>query len=85
MTLIRIKQLLTSLITMALVACVAGAAHAQDNYPSKPVRILVGFAPGGLTDVYARLFAAHMQAKLGQPFIVENKPGAATGRCPAPC
>jgi tripartite-type tricarboxylate transporter receptor subunit TctC len=46
------------------------------RYPTKPVRVIVAFPPGGLTDAYARHFAEHAQARLGQPFIVENKPGA---------
>jgi tripartite-type tricarboxylate transporter receptor subunit TctC len=53
------------------------AAHAQ-TWPAKPVRLLVGFSAGGPTDVVARAFADHASRALGQPFIVDNKPGANT-------
>jgi tripartite-type tricarboxylate transporter receptor subunit TctC len=51
-------------------------AHAQDKYPSKPVRVLVPYAPGGATDIITRVLGEQMRVSLGQSFVVENKPGA---------
>jgi tripartite-type tricarboxylate transporter receptor subunit TctC len=64
--------------SMALVIAplAAVAAQGQKDYPSKPVRLVVGYQAGGPTDVAARLLASRLQASTGQPFVVENKPGA---------
>jgi putative tricarboxylic transport membrane protein len=52
----------------------AGAAHAQ-NYPNRPIRMIVGYGPGGSTDIAARAVSAHMEKTLGQPITVENRVG----------
>lgn len=63
---------------LALVICALAAlpAAAQDGYPSRSVKMLVPYAPGGATDIIARIIAVELTKSLGQSFIVENKPGA---------
>jgi tripartite-type tricarboxylate transporter receptor subunit TctC len=63
----------------ALVAPVPSYAQAQAQaWPGKPVRIIVGYSPGGAVDIIARALGQQLQAALGQPVVIENKPGAGT-------
>ena len=64
------------LITAAAVAFAPLPALAQSAWPNKPVRIVVPFAPAGTTDILARALAPELSRAFGQPFIIENKPGA---------
>jgi tripartite-type tricarboxylate transporter receptor subunit TctC len=66
--------MLALLPTLALAA--GGPAVAQDKYPSKPVKVIVPYAPGGATDITSRLFGEQLKNLLGQTFVVESKPGA---------
>ncbi|AUL14722.1 tripartite tricarboxylate transporter family receptor [Bordetella bronchiseptica E014] len=72
----------TFLKAVSILACpliLAGAARAESNYPSKPIRMIVPWVPGGFTDVFARKVAERMAQQLGQPVVVENKAGANGG------
>ena len=68
-----LSRLLLGFLSLSLLA--AADARAA-GYPDHPVRIVVGYPPGGSTDILARLFGQYLGEKLGQTFIVENKPGA---------
>lgn len=70
------KQLLSSLVLGAALATSGAAAQAQEDYPNRPITMLVGFAAGGITDSTARVLADEMGKAMGATVIVENKPGA---------
>jgi tripartite-type tricarboxylate transporter receptor subunit TctC len=59
-----------------VLVCVASSARADDDYPNHPVRWLVGYPPGGSTDIVSRLIGQYLSEHLGQQFVIENKPGA---------
>lgn len=68
------RTAMTSLAGLAL----AGRAAAQSAYPNKPIRLVVGYSAGGAVDIVARTLGQSLAASLGQPIVVENKPGAGT-------
>lgn len=72
-------RLLRSAVTLAaclLPLAIVGQAHAQAGYPDRPIRMIVGFSAGGTTDVVARILGKEIGDALGQPVVVENRPGA---------
>ena len=64
-----------SILTIAI-ACVAPAYAQSEQYPSRPIRLVVPFQAGVITDVLARTFAEKLSTRLGKPVLIENKPGA---------
>jgi len=67
-----------AMLAVLLSCLVAAPAAWAQGYPTKPIRVIVGYTAGGAVDVVARAVAQQMQASLGQPIIIENKPGAGT-------
>jgi tripartite-type tricarboxylate transporter receptor subunit TctC len=65
-------------IALVLSALTSTTVGAQSAYPNRPIRLIVAFAAGGISDVIARALAAKMSNTIGQPVVVENKPGAAS-------
>ena len=71
------RKILTLTAAAAALPLLPHVARAQ-SYPSRPVRIVVGFPAGGATDIGARLIGQRLSERLGQPFVIENRPGAGT-------
>ncbi len=73
------RSIVSALAMVMALSCGISAKHAlaQDSYPSRAVRIVIGFGPGSGTDILARMLADELRLELGQAFVVENRPGAA--------
>ena len=71
-----IQRLAALALASVALTCIAGAARAQDDYPNRTIRWLVGYPPGGSTDIVARLIGQYLSEHLHQQVAVENKPGA---------
>src|SRR4051794_18076354 len=76
----RVDAMAIRLNALLLAACVLAAtpAWSAETYPARPVRLIVPFTPGGATDVVARLIGQKLSERLGQQFVIENRPGAGT-------
>jgi tripartite-type tricarboxylate transporter receptor subunit TctC len=72
------RSFLQLAVGVSALAAVARAAVAQQAYPTRPVRIIVPVAPGGALDILARLIGQWLAERMGQPFMIENRPGAGT-------
>lgn len=71
-----IRRAAIGLIAMGFAACVPGQGALAQDYPNHPVKWVVGYPPGGATDILARLIGQRLSERLGQQFVIENKPGA---------
>jgi tripartite-type tricarboxylate transporter receptor subunit TctC len=67
-----------AVLTMVLATISCGSPAGAETYPSRPIKIIAPYTPGSPNDVMARLLAQHLQARLGQPIVVDNRPGGGT-------
>ena len=70
------RTTIATLICLGLAGAAAATAQAQQKFPTKPIRLIVAFTPGGTTDILARMVAPGMNETWGQPLVIENRPGA---------
>jgi tripartite-type tricarboxylate transporter receptor subunit TctC len=70
------RPVVAALALMSALAAAHTAARAQSDYPARPIRLVIGFAAGGGNDIFGRLVSAKLSDILGQPVVVENRPGA---------
>ncbi len=67
---------LSALVAFVVISSIAGRAPAAaENYPAQPIRVIVGFGPGSAADILARVVGKQMETALGQPIVIENRPG----------
>src|SRR5258707_6826317 len=71
----RLRQALAALLAGTALVCVQ--ARAQNGWPARQITVVIGFSAGGSTDIVARLLAEDLRKSLGQPVVIDNKPGAA--------
>src|SRR3954464_961550 len=68
--------MMRAFVTLLFCLVLSAKAFAADPYPTRPIKLLIPFPPAGITDLSGRIVADGLRAKLGQPFVIENKPGA---------
>src|SRR5258706_16332367 len=73
-----ISQRVSSLIAVAALSLLSAAASVAQDYPSRPIKMIVPFGAGGPTDIFTRLLAEELRKALKEPFVMENRPGAGT-------
>lgn len=72
----RISRFALAAIVISALSVIAGGTARAENYPSRPVKVVIGYSAGGAVDVHARLIGQKLSTELGQPFVIENRPGA---------
>jgi tripartite-type tricarboxylate transporter receptor subunit TctC len=72
----KLVNLLQKVVGLVVAACASAGVIAQASYPTKLVKIIVPYSPGGPADIYSRFLGDRLEKSLGQPFVIENRPGA---------